>query len=298
MIPLTDKETVYYEKQKLCHICKKEFCYDKNDKNKFKLYQNVRDHCHYTGKFRGAAHSICNLRYKVPQEIPVKIHNGSKYDYHFIIKELAEEFKSQFECLGENTAKHITFSVPIKKENEDDKRITCKIKFIDTCRFMQSKLWDLADNLSQTNNKDCKKCLERNKIRSECQFFGLKDNRLKYKCKKCNDTSAKSVDDLIKKFPTTYKFCNGNLNKFVLLLRKCIYPYEYMDSWERFIETSLPPKKSIYSELNLEDISDKDYLHTQNVWDIFEIRNLGEYHDLFVQTDTLLLADVYEKFMR
>ena len=138
--------------------------------------------------------------------------------------------------------------------------------------------------------------MERNKIRSECQFFGLKDNRLKYKCKKCNDTSAKSVDDLIKKFPTIYKFCNGNLNKFVLLLRKCIYPYEYMDSWERFIETSLPPKKSIYSELNLEDISDKDYLHTQNVWDIFEIRNLDEYHDLFVQTDTLLLADVYEKF--
>ena len=69
-----------------------------------------------------------------------------------------------------------------------------------------------------------------------------------------------------------------------------------MDSWERFNETSLPPKKSFYSELNLEDISDKDYLHAQKVWDVFEIRNLGEYHDLYVQTDTLLLADVYEKF--
>ena len=66
MIPLTDEEIIYYEKQKLCHICKKEFCYDKNEKNKFKLYQKVRDHCHYTGKLRGAAHSICNLRYKVP----------------------------------------------------------------------------------------------------------------------------------------------------------------------------------------------------------------------------------------
>ena len=63
MIPLTDEEIIYYEKQKLCHICKKEFCYDKNEKNKFKLYQKVRDHCHYTGKFRGPAHSICNLRY-------------------------------------------------------------------------------------------------------------------------------------------------------------------------------------------------------------------------------------------
>ena len=66
------------------------------------------------GKLRGSAHSICNLRYKVQQEIPVIIYHGSKYDYHFIIKELAEEFKGQFECLGENTEKYITFSIPIK----------------------------------------------------------------------------------------------------------------------------------------------------------------------------------------
>ena len=98
MIPLTNKEIKSYEKQKVCHICKENFC---NDKNKKK----VRDHCHYTGKFRGAAHSECNLRYKVPKEIPVVFHNGSTYDYHFIIKQLAEDFKGQFECLGENTEK-------------------------------------------------------------------------------------------------------------------------------------------------------------------------------------------------
>ena len=69
-----------------------------------------------------------------------------------------------------------------------------------------------------------------------------------------------------------------------------------MDSWERFNETSLPPKESFYSELNLEDISDKDYLHVQKVWDVFEIKNLGEYHDLYIQSDALLLADVFEKF--
>ena len=102
-------------------------------------------------------------------------------------------------------------------------------------------------------------------IRSKCEFIGLKNNRLNYKCKECNETSAKSVNDLIEKFSTTYKFCNGNLNKFVLLLRKGVYPYEYMDSWERFNETSLPSKKSLYSELNLEDISGKDYLHAQKV---------------------------------
>ena len=107
---------------------------------------------------------------------------------------------------------------------------------------------------------------------------------------------AKSVDDLKEKFPRTYKFCNNNINKIVLLLRKGVYPYEYMDSWERFNEMSLPPKKYFYSELNLEDISDKDYLHAQKVWKEFEIRNLGKYHDLYAQTDTLLLANVYEKF--
>ena len=67
-----------------------------------------RDNCHYTGKYRGAAHDICNLRYKIPKKIPVMFHNGSTYDYQFIIKELAEEFEGEFECLGENTEKYIT----------------------------------------------------------------------------------------------------------------------------------------------------------------------------------------------
>ena len=93
---------------------KKSFVVIKIKKWNLNYTKKVRDHCHYTGKFRGAAHSICNLKYKVPQEIPVKIHNGSKYHYHFIIKELAEEFKGEFECLGENTEKCISFSVPIK----------------------------------------------------------------------------------------------------------------------------------------------------------------------------------------
>ena len=86
------------------------------------------------------------------------------------------------------------------------------------------------------------------------------------------------------------------LINFVLLLRKGVYPYEYMDSWERFNETSLPDKKAFYSELNLEDITDKDYEHAQKVWKVFGIKNLGEYHDLYVQSDTLLLADVFENF--
>ena len=108
----------------MLHICQKEFCYDKNEKKKFKLYEKVKDHCHYTGKFRGAAHRICNLNYKVPQEIPVPIHNGSTYDYHFLIIELVEDFKGEFEGLGENKEKYISFLIPIKKEHDNDNKKT------------------------------------------------------------------------------------------------------------------------------------------------------------------------------
>ena len=80
------------------------------------------------------------------------------------------------------------------------------------------------------------------------------------------------------------------------MLRKGIYPYEDMDNWGKFDETTFPPKKAFYSNLNLENISDEDYAHAQKVWKVFEIKHLGEYHNLYAQTDTLLLADVFENF--
>ena len=112
MIPLKKKEEKKHNKQNVRCICKKEFSADDSNKK----YHKVRDHCHYTGKFRGGSHDICNLRYKIPKEISVVFHNGSTYDYHFIIKELVEEFEREFEGLGKNTEKYITFSVSIKKE--------------------------------------------------------------------------------------------------------------------------------------------------------------------------------------
>ena len=125
MIPLTKKEEKNHNNQKICYICKNEF--DTSDKK----HHKVRDQCHYTGKYRGAAHNICNLRYKISKEIPILFHNGSTYDYHFIIKELVKEFDGNFECLGENTEKYITFSVPIKKMIENkDIEITYKLNLL------------------------------------------------------------------------------------------------------------------------------------------------------------------------
>ena len=137
----------------------------------------------------------------------------------------------------------------------------------------------------------------KNKINSECCFVGLKNNRLIYKCKECKEEWKRPLNKLTENFPSTYQFFKDNLNRFVMLLGgNGVYPYEYMDNREKFNETSFPPKKAFYSELNLEDITDKDYAYVQKVWEVFGIKKLGEYHDVNVQTDTLLLADVFEKF--
>ena len=140
---------------------KKYVIYVKKSFIMIKTRKKVRDHCHFTGKFRGAAQSECNWRYKVPKEIPIVFHNGSTYDYHFINKELAEEFKGEFGCLGENTEKYITFSIPLKKENDNGKKITYKLKFINSYRFMSTSLSNLVDNLSGVYDKECKKCMEK-----------------------------------------------------------------------------------------------------------------------------------------
>ena len=154
--------------------------------------RKVREHCHYTGKYR-AAHSKCNLEYKIVKEIPVLFYNGAVYDCHCIIKYLTREFKGNFKSLGENTEKYISFTVPFRKVINDEE-IKYRIRISDTCRFMQDSLSNLVDNLSE---------LKITKI----------DN-----------------DVLIKRFYNTYQLSDNDINKFKLLLRKGVYPYEYMDS--------------------------------------------------------------------
>ena len=260
MMPLTDYEKWGYEMQNYCHICKRKLCYDKHNKSKYKAYCKVRDHCHYTGEFRGAAHNICNLRHNDQREIPVVLHDDSNCGYHLIIKELAEKFKGNIDCLDENTEKYITFSVPLKKEIKNKKLVTYKLRFIDSSRFLNTSLASLVNNLSKLGHINCKKCKERYSTKSECRYIKHK-NKLLYKCEQCDKLYRKPISVLSKKFLTTYQLCNNNLDKFLLLLKKGVSPYQYMDSWERFNETSLPPKESFYSELNLEGITNEDHNH-------------------------------------
>ena len=187
MMSLTDEENKFYENQKFCCICKKRF---KKDNKK------VRDLCHFTGKYIGAAHNKCNMNYKISRNIPVVFHNGSTYDYHFIIKELAKEFEGEFECSEENTEKYMTFSVQINKEiiktdkdgNNKTVSIPYKLKFIDSFGFMSTSLSSLVDNFSDglPSNK-CTDC------ESNLDYIKLKNNQLIFKCLKCNKNHNKDL---------------------------------------------------------------------------------------------------------
>ena len=148
----------------------------------------------------------------------------------------------------------------IKKGLNNSKRITYKIKFFDSFRFMATSLSSLVDNLFERIQRDC------------LDYMSVKDDQLIFKCSKCNKNHNKEFDkDLINRFASTYEFYDGDINRFILLLRKGVDPYEYMDSWERFDEILLPNKEDFYSILNMEEIIDVDYRHAKKVFKEFKM---------------------------
>ena len=260
MIPLTEDEKMLHDNQKVCSLCEKEFCTDKTNKKEYKLKCKVRDHCHFTGKYRGAAHSECNLRYKVSKVIPVVFHNGSSYDNNFVIKQLAKDFKGYFGCIGENTEKHISFSISVFKESDKKKKPDIfTLTFIDSNRFMKGKLENHVKNLAEPSKN-------------------------------------LTIDVLQERFYNTCQLCPNDIERPKLLLRKGVFPYEHMNSRKRFDEPVPLEKKCYYSELNIEDISDSDLEHVNKVCYTFKINNLCKYQSLYVKSDVASLADVFENF--
>ena len=233
------EESKRYDEETICWLCGGELGCDK-----------VRDHCHYTGKYRGAAHNKCNLKYRKPKFTPVVFHNLSGYDAHLFIKNLGYDL-GNINCIANNEEKYISFTKTItvgrykNKEGKTENK-THNIRFIYSFKFMSDSLDNLVNNLPEEafNN--------------------------------------------IKRYYT-----GDELN---LIKRKGVYPYEYMDSIERFKENKLPPKESFYSSLNDKNISDEDYAHAKKVWDAFKMEDLKDYHELYNKTDVLLLADVFENY--
>ena len=159
---------------------------------------------------------------------------------------------------------------------------------------METSLSDLVANrtegIRKIKYKDCNCFLE---------YEIVKGDLKEYKCLSCNKDYSNKIDENLKKrFKNTFEFSNNDINKFILLLRKGVYPYEYMDDWEKFNETTLPEKEEFYTNLNMEYIPDADYIHVKRVCKDFEIKKLGEYHDLYIKSNTLLLADFFENFKK
>ena len=242
MDPLTKKQRKKYKKATKCHICYKPFT---------QTNRKVRDHCHYTGLYRGPTHSLCNLRYKIPSYTPVVFHNLSGYDAHLFIGELGAH-TSDIKVIAKNNKDYISFSIKVPVDsyigkNGDERDKPIELRFIDSFKFMSSTLDSLTKSL----------------VGSGKRLFGFEDySELQYD----------------------------------LLTRKKVYPYEYINSWDRFEETQLPPISAIYSNLNMSSISEEDYQHAQRFWKEFRIRNLGDYHDLYLRMDVVLLANVFEAF--
>ena len=189
---------------------------------KKKNHMNVRDHHHYTGKYRGAAHLICNLRYSTQIDIPVFFHNGTNYDFNLIITELAKEFRSEMRCIPLNTNKYMSFSIPIRKEikkqNElkktKKKVITYNLKFIDSAKHMNKALSTLVDNLSEINKCNCEETKDKDIKNKIIKSTGK--TIIHTTCKTCNSKEDQLLHTLIENFTSTYKLCNKSTEKFIL----------------------------------------------------------------------------------
>ena len=197
--------------------------------------EKVRDHCHITGKYRGAVHWSCNVNLKMSKKVPVIFHNLEDHESHLIIKELGK-FNVKISAILNGLEKYMAFT------------INRNVVSIDSMQFMKSSLDSLVRNLI--------------------------DKDFKY----LSEEFSRKLLELVKE--------------------KGVYPYEYMGSFKKFSEDKLPNKCEFFSSLKDKYVSEKDYSGTANVWNTFKIKTPGDYHGLYLKTDVLLLADVFEKFIK
>ncbi|XP_074037614.1 uncharacterized protein [Leptinotarsa decemlineata] len=243
MKPLTASEENEFLTADSCGICEKPF--ELGD-------VKVRDHCHLTGKKRyGAAHSRCNLNYKLPNFVPIIFHNLSGYDCHLFIKELCTN-KNKVEVIGQTKENYISFTKHLLMGTTIDKfgklkKQSLKLRFIDSFRFMASSLQQLGESLSDEQCYETRKCFPENE-------------------------------------------------KFLLMRQKGVFPYSFVKNLTTLDCTELPSKSDFYDQLNEKHISEDDYERAKRVWSLFECETLGDYSDLYLKSDVLILCDIFENF--
>ena len=201
--------------------------------------------------------------------------------------------------IAENKEKCISFNVKINVKlagvnHKDGTQVhkNIQLRSIDSCRFRASSLDKLASNLYGTSGVQCDKC------KGNMQLVNIsRDYIASLGCERCRTNNTEDLGEGVLKnnFNHISRFW-GLDEKFRLMIRKGVYPYEYMDGLKKFEETSLPPKGAFYSWLNMKGISDHEYEHAQQVWNTMEKKTLSCCHDTYLKTDVLLLADVFEAF--
>ena len=223
-------------------------------------WKKVRDHCHFTGKFRGAAHSWCNLQTKSKFKIPVVLHNFRGYDSHLIMRSGHFGNYKRIGCIANNLEKYMCIN------------LNSHIRFLDSLQFLDEKLETLID------------------MRYEIIQQHYRDH--------ADDSSSNETEVIANVFPLlSAEF--PDINHRQMLLRKGVYPYEWVKDWECFNKKHLPPLNDFRSSLRgNEAISHADYNHAQRVWTEFQMKTFGEYHDLYLRSDVVLLADVFEAFRK
>ena len=291
-LKMTKEDEKKFQKAEECHICDKKYT-DKDIR--------VRDHCHITGKYRGSAHQECNLKIRVnPEEvkIPVIFHNLRGYDSHFIMQEIGAIVK-EYEYTnkkGQKCQMNIN-AIPNNMEKYMAFMLGNHLTFLDSFQFMSSGLEKLVTNITKCGKcNTCKpdKCMKLN-INNKNKTLQHKTSLPCNECKNCKNIDEACINPNYDKLKYTSKMFKDK--KLDLMARKGVYPYDYMDSFEKF-NSPLPKKEEFFSILNNKHISNEDYEHAKNVWNTFNLKNMGEYHDLYLKSDILLLVDVFENFRK
>ena len=287
MEKLTPMQWKSFHNARLCHICEKTFGREE---------KRVRDHDHLTGKYRGPAHSSCNLQYRIDpnkKKIPCIIHNFKNYDAHLILSAV-ESRHGRVTCIPSTNEKYISFTIG-------------DITFIDSCQFMLSSLDKLASNLTifPEVNKYVENELYTEHIHDEEPAEILStlptDNHITIDESVSTMVEEERIEIDYRDQPYTFQQISEEDKKIVNermqpMCRKEVYPYEYFDDWQRFDETSLPTKQNFYSSLTNKEVSEEDYQHALNIFKKMNMSSLREYHDFYLLCDVLLLADVFETF--
>lgn len=232
----TSEDSEEFENASKCYLCKRDFLH-------FDLVKN-RDHDHFTGRYLGAACTFCNLSRRRQKRIPIFLHNGSKYDFHFIVRALDHKKIKEIRILPYNGEHFRTIEIK-------------GFKFLDSLAFLQASLSQLSEDLSKTSHP----------------YSILKQTFL---CKSKN---------------------RFDLQKFNILLKKSYYPYEYCTSLELMQSTTKLPKiEDFYSTLREESINEDEYKIAKKVWKMFKCEDLLDYTKIYCKLDTLLLAEIFQKF--